>query len=499
MAGDDFAGLLKELKERSGLSYGVLGKRLHMSASTLHRYVSGEVVPVEFAPVERLARVCRATPEELLELHRRWIRADALRGVKEGKEDKAGKGSDGSDGAKGKAPSAAGGTSPETERPAPAAADGDPEAVHAPLGAEAGPAGPAGESPDAGAAPAGPAGESPGAEAGAAPGAGESAGEQVVTVVGEARDGAPAGGRRPARRAALYAGTAVALVTAVVLGVTLLPDGGTGRDGPSEAAGATAPDPASASPSRTARSASPSRSASASPSVSASGAGKSGTTPGPSASRGGKGGDPAGRDTEGRKTVPVTVQNTPYYWDVPCEHSFLIDRSPQNVSRPPAQQDAVGWATALGAVSADRQTVALTVQGTGEETVVLQALHVRVVGRAAPLAWNEYAMGVGCGGEVGTKAFDVSLDLGNPLATPVNGQRDFPYSVSESDPEVFYVSAHTSGHDVRWYLELQWSSGSRKGTVRIDDQGKPFRTSASGTDYYGYPLGGSAWEHYDGT
>ncbi|WP_307811986.1 helix-turn-helix transcriptional regulator [Streptomyces sp. HB-N217] len=82
MAGDDFAGLLRELKERSGLSYGALGKRLHMSGSTLHRYVSGEVVPVEFAPVERLARVCRATPEELLELHRRWIRADALRGVK---------------------------------------------------------------------------------------------------------------------------------------------------------------------------------------------------------------------------------------------------------------------------------------------------------------------------------------------------------------------------------------------------------------------------------
>ncbi len=82
VAGDDFAGLLGELKDRSGLSYGALGKRLHMSASTLHRYVSGEVVPVEFAPVERLARVCRATPEELLELHRRWIRADALRGVK---------------------------------------------------------------------------------------------------------------------------------------------------------------------------------------------------------------------------------------------------------------------------------------------------------------------------------------------------------------------------------------------------------------------------------
>lgn len=100
MAGDDFAALLRELKERSGLSYGALGKRLHMSGSTLHRYVSGEVVPVEFAPVERLARVCRATPDELLELHRRWIRADALRGVKKDEAEGA-EGSDGGETAEG--------------------------------------------------------------------------------------------------------------------------------------------------------------------------------------------------------------------------------------------------------------------------------------------------------------------------------------------------------------------------------------------------------------
>ncbi|WP_309061733.1 helix-turn-helix domain-containing protein [Streptomyces sp.] len=544
MVGDDFAGLLRELKERSGLSYGALGKRLHMSASTLHRYVSGEVVPVEFAPAERLARLCRATPEELLELHRRWIRADALRGVKEDNRAKGeGKGEDRS-----VAP-ADESTSPEPERPSPTAADGSPEAGREPLGAgtkspgaagepsgaEAGPSdsaggsagagvkspGSAGGSSGAGTESSGAAGEFPGAGAessvpaheasavgteppgDAAPGSGGSAEDQVVTVVGEVRGGAPAGGRRPSRRAALYAGTAITLVTAVVLGATLLPDGDAGRDGSPEAAGAAgdaASVSASASPSGTARSASPSASASASPSASASGPGKSGATPGgPGAARDGKGGGSADRDTTGQGVVPVTVQTTPYYWESPCDHSFLVDRSPQNVPEPPPQQDAVGWAAGLDAVSADRQTVALTLQGTGEETVVLRDLHVRVVGKGAPLTWNKYAMGVGCGGQVNTKAFDVSLDLGNPLAEPVNGQRDFPYSVNESDPEVFYVTAHTGGHDVRWYLELDWSSGSRKGTIRIDDHGKPFRTSASGTDYYGYMLGGSSWDHFEGT
>ncbi|MEV5989183.1 hypothetical protein AB0L85_30040 [Streptomyces sp. NPDC052051] len=192
--------------------------------------------------------------------------------------------------------------------------------------------------------------------------------------------------------------------------------------------------------------------------------------------------------------MPVTVATTPYYWNVPCDQSFLVDRSPQNVPPPPAQQDVVGWSTALGAVAADHQLVALTVQGTGADTVVLQALHVRVVSSDAPLTWNSYAMGNGCGGGVDTKSFDVSLDLGNPLAHPIGGQRDFPYKVSESDPEVFYVNAHTSGHDVRWYLELDWSSGTRRGTVRVDDHGQPFRTSGAGKPDYVYPLGGSAWE-----
>ena len=83
-AAADFAALLGELKERSGLSYGVLAKRLHMSTSTLHRYCNGDAVPADYAPVERLARLCKASPEELVQLHRRWVLADAGRGRKGG-------------------------------------------------------------------------------------------------------------------------------------------------------------------------------------------------------------------------------------------------------------------------------------------------------------------------------------------------------------------------------------------------------------------------------
>ncbi|MFE2673532.1 helix-turn-helix domain-containing protein, partial [Streptomyces hygroscopicus] len=76
---EDFAERLRALKERSGRSYGSLATRLHVSTSTVHRYCNGAAVPADYAPVERFARLCGATPEELVALHRRWMLADASR------------------------------------------------------------------------------------------------------------------------------------------------------------------------------------------------------------------------------------------------------------------------------------------------------------------------------------------------------------------------------------------------------------------------------------
>ncbi|MFE1714986.1 helix-turn-helix domain-containing protein, partial [Streptomyces sp. NPDC058728] len=74
-----FARLMRELKERAGLSYGALARNLHTSTSTLHRYCNGEAVPTEFAVVDRFARVCGASQGEAVDLHRAWLLADARR------------------------------------------------------------------------------------------------------------------------------------------------------------------------------------------------------------------------------------------------------------------------------------------------------------------------------------------------------------------------------------------------------------------------------------
>ncbi|MFC9953657.1 transcriptional regulator, partial [Streptomyces prasinus] len=202
-----------------------------------------------------------------------------------------------------------------------------------------------------------------------------------------------------------------------------------------------------------------------------------------------------GRAGTGDEAVPLTVSTRTYAWDDPqCEGKYLIDRPADEVSPPVMGQDVPGWVKAHGAVAADRQRVALTVQGTGDETAVIESLHVRVVGSNTPPAWNAYLGSSGCGGGVETRSFDTDLDAGHPVLVPKAGQRGVPYKVSRSDPEVLYITARADAHDVHWYVELQWSSGGRQGTIRIDDHGKPFRTSGSrGRPVYEHLLGGTEW------
>lgn len=404
---EEFAALLRQLKDRSGRSYGVLAGKLHVSTSTLHRYCNGDAVPTEYAPVERLARLCAATPDELVDLHRHWILADGAR-----KRSRA------------EVPQA-----PEVEVPVAAT---EPEAA-----------------PEAAVAPRG-------------------------------RD-------RNRIRIALAAGAVVALAVPAAFVAVHAADGDEGGKKSGAVAGASVP-PDTTAP----RTTPPSVSPSGSPSVSKSPSGS------PSASSA-----PSRRATPpATGGVPLRVGVSSYNWEEPCGQFYVLDQAPDAVPPPPAPQDVRGWARALGGVDGGSMRLQLTATGKTADSVVLNAVHVRVVGRSAPLDWDAYSMGDGCGGGVTPQTFDVDLDASHPLVKPVAGQdgdtvvpaKDFPYKVASNDPQVLNLDLHTEGHDVSWYLELDWSSGDRRGTVRVDDGGKPFRTSAiEGRKQYGWWPDRSAW------
>jgi helix-turn-helix protein len=69
--------LLEDLKARSGVSYEGIGRKIHASKSSAHRYCTGLLVPREFGVIERIGRACGASHAELLRLHDLWASAVA--------------------------------------------------------------------------------------------------------------------------------------------------------------------------------------------------------------------------------------------------------------------------------------------------------------------------------------------------------------------------------------------------------------------------------------
>ncbi|MFD9479394.1 helix-turn-helix domain-containing protein [Streptomyces nojiriensis] len=511
-----FAELMRGLKERSGRSYGTLAKRLHSSNSTLHRYCSGAAVPTDYAPVERFARVCGASADELLALHRQWLLAlvERRRGVTEGQASGSGAANSaapqGGDAAPEVPPASAvvvageaSGVRPQAETdtaPAPASAAGSapapgPAAAEAPAPAAATdapePAEPPAPAPTPAPAPApaedpapAPATEAP-AHAPAAP-----------IRPGPARASVP-GARRPRLLLAVAAAVATAAVAGTAAAVSAMGDTGHGdtRRGAAQpssrerAAGPALPSGGSSSPTPTAASAPPSSPGPSSPSA---------TSASPSATSTSQ----ATAKEGASPTAPFTVNVLPDNWDSPCDQWFALDKEPGAVPPPPAGQATEGWARALHAVPAGHLRMQLTVQGTEGKAAVLHALYVHVVsGRKAP-GWNAYTMGAGCGGALVPASFAVDLDDASPRARPVPGKEgerptastDFPYKVSATDPQVLNIDAATLGQDVSWYLELAWSSGDRQGTTRVDDHGRPFRTVAQNAGHsYWYNENNNAW------
>lgn len=491
---------LSALRERSGRTYASLARRIGVSGSTLHRYCTGRTVPAEFAPVERLARLCGAPAGEREALHRLWILADRERldrqGAAEGKpEEKADAGT-----GTGTHAGAGAGADPAEVVPVVGSAGETvspgrwPALPHA-AGAEPSGRAVSGPSPSAAREPSG--------HTGPRPGPASVAGE-VATIGGTPRGPGPRSrrARRYGRGLGVLAAAVLTLTLVAALGGTSLP--GTDRR-PSVAQRPDRPPAAGPrpSPSGSLTPGKPQGTPSASPRRSPSDGTRPATVP-PGVEQRGEALPRASGGSPDPKTgrVPFTWTADDHVWKNGCDHSYLVGRAPAAVPPPPVEADAASWAGALGAVHAGEAGVRITLQGKDERAVVLEALRIRVVERRSPAEGRVYRMSSGCGGALTPRMFDVDLDAPRPVARSVAGNDSgepieavaFPYSVSVTDPEVLLITGRTVGCDCDWFAELTWSAGGRSGTVRVDDGGRPFRTSGvRGRPVLDYDTGTGRW------
>ena len=172
--------------------------------------------------------------------------------------------------------------------------------------------------------------------------------------------------------------------------------------------------------------------------------------------------------------------------------AWMIDKPPGQFPGPSTTGGDLGaWAGRIGAVPADTRDVVIVVQGTSEAAVTITGLRTRVVQRSVPGGGTRLSLA--CGGQGAYRWILADLDQNPPRQKPgyestsvsdripLEARRPiaFPYTVSLSDPETFVVTGVVKRYDVRWVIDLSWVSGGHSGTETIDDNGHPFRLTAT--------------------
>ncbi|WP_410539153.1 helix-turn-helix domain-containing protein [Streptomyces sp. KL2] len=436
---EDFASFLRELKERSGHSYGTLARRLHTSTSTLHRYCNGRAVPAQYAPVERLARLCGATPEELLELHRRWMRADALRGR-------------------------------GAERPGPAAETASGARFESEPESEPEPASPAAAVPRRSRVPPRP-----------LPAVIAVLAVLLVAAVAAATYALPdrAG---PQRRTA-------GGPTAPVPGA----DGGSGASPPSSGPSSASPSapPSSPSPAGDGGNAQGGAEPGRTPRTASS------RLPDGGDRERGRGGAPGAAPLSWSARSHVWRHGCDHRYLIDLPPSRVppppVEQDAAGWARSLGAVhggETIVEATVYGTGAAPVVIETLHVRVTARRTPPARSVFAMNDGCGGSLTPAAFSVDLDAPRPRAKPVDGYDGEGGRPLPAD-----RLPYRVTADDPLALRVEARTEGCDCDWYIEVEWSSGDDSGTLRVDDGGRPFRTGAvEGRPEYRWAPGTGTWE-----
>ena len=206
--------------------------------------------------------------------------------------------------------------------------------------------------------------------------------------------------------------------------------------------------------------------------------------------------------TAGAPVVVTTLTDIDRFnTDVVHIPEFVVTRPISQVPRPPSGNNFEGrwaWAKRMGGVDVTASLFRTVVSGKEATPVVLQGLHVKVVERRPPMTGTLLSY-TGLGAPQSVRYIQIDLSKSPPkwdyIGPKGKPEEHFPLRVSASDSEVFDVQAFTLKGDVSWYLEFDYTADGEQRTIRVDDHGKPFRTTAGpapGQDAYAWTNG--RWE-----
>ncbi len=142
---------------------------------------------------------------------------------------------------------------------------------------------------------------------------------------------------------------------------------------------------------------------------------------------------------------------------------------------------------AFGAVDPFPVTLTINVTGTSAAEATISGLDIHVLSRKPKVegVWLNSANECGGGGNFtyGNYDLDAEYPYLQPASTLPQSEQPyalkFPYAVTQSDGEYFYLTIDSKTCECSWDAVLTWVDGTTNGSFVIDDNGQPFQDSST--------------------
>jgi hypothetical protein len=163
-----------------------------------------------------------------------------------------------------------------------------------------------------------------------------------------------------------------------------------------------------------------------------------------------------------------------------------------------------------GAAYAGSDLVRVSIQGESERKITLTGIDFEVSRRNRS---DGMTFSAACGDALRGRGLHVDLDADPPqiltssettegIVTAAPSESvgtspiSFPWTVSLTDPLLLYVLATSRSCDCTWTARIPWVSGSKKGSIKIDNGGDGYRVVGS-DGLAGYSSTGTNWRRYE--
>jgi hypothetical protein len=121
--------------------------------------------------------------------------------------------------------------------------------------------------------------------------------------------------------------------------------------------------------------------------------------------------------------------------------------------------------------------IGVLVEARSAQAVILHKFQPVIMARSTPPS-SHTPFGKECVA-MAIRELQVFLDDDPPTLIVESGP-GFPFTVTASDPEFFFLEVFSSFSEVEWRLEIFWTHAGRQGRTTVDQNGHPFRHVAEG-------------------